>query len=61
MASVVDLIRMADASHAAGSRFFLPALYAVLDARRLGPNRVLAHDTPEGEAALNTWLSAQAH
>ena len=58
VASVLDLIRMADASHATGGRFFLPALYAVLDARRLGPNQVLAHDSPEGQAALDAWLTA---
>jgi hypothetical protein len=52
---------MADASRAAGGRFFLPALYAVLDARRLGPNGVLVRDTPEGEAALNACPSTQAN
>jgi hypothetical protein len=61
VASVVDPIRMADASHAAGGRLFLSALYAVLDARRLGPNCVLEHDTREGEAALNAWLSPRAN
>ena len=59
VASVLDLIRMADASHATGGRFFLPALYAVLDARRLGPQEVLAHDSPQGQAALEAWLTAQ--
>jgi hypothetical protein len=39
VASVLDLIRMAEASHATGGRCFLPALDAVLDARRLRPNR----------------------
>lgn len=60
VASVLDLIRMADASQATGGRFFLPALYAVLDARRVGPPRVLAHDSPEGQEALQAWLSTQA-
>lgn len=60
VAGVRDLIRIADASHATGGRFFLPALYAVLSARRLGPHRVLAHDSPQGQAALDAWLSAQA-
>lgn len=61
VASVLDLIRMADASQATGGRFFVPALYAVLDARRLGPNRVLAYDSREGQEALQAWLTAQAN
>ena len=60
VAGVRDLIRIADASHATGGRYVLPALYAVLAARRLGPHRTLAHDSPQGRAALDAWLTAQA-
>ncbi len=60
VASVHDLIVMADASAATGARGFLPALYAVLDARRAGPPRRLAYDSPEGQAVLAGWLSSTA-
>ncbi len=60
VASVHDLIVMAEASAATGARGFLPALYAVLDARRAGPARQLPYDSPEGQAVLAEWLSSTA-
>ncbi len=60
VASVHDLIVMAEASANTGARGFLPALYAVLDARRGGPPRQLTYDSPEGQAVLAEWLSSTA-
>ncbi|MGI8412386.1 MAG: helix-turn-helix domain-containing protein [Solirubrobacteraceae bacterium] len=60
VASVHDLIVMAEASPITGAPGFIPALYAVLDARRAGPPRRLAYDSPEGQAALAGWLSSTA-
>ncbi len=60
VASVHDLIVMAEASANTGARDFIPALYAVLDARRGGPPRQLAYDSPEGQAAVAGWLSGTA-
>ncbi len=60
VASVHDLIVMAEASAETGAQGFLPALYAVLDARRGGPPRRLAYESPEGQAALAGWLSSTA-
>ncbi len=60
VASVHDLIVMAEASPITGAPGFIPALYAVLDARHAGPPRRLAYDSPEGQAALAGWLSSTA-
>ncbi len=60
VANVHDLIVMAEASAITGARGFLPALYAVLDARRAGPPRQLAYDSPEGQTVLAEWLSSTA-
>ncbi len=60
VASVHDLIVMAEASANTGAQGFVVALYAVLDARRAGPPRQLAYDSPEGQAALAGWLSGSA-
>lgn len=60
VASVRDLIVMAEASRDVGARRFLTALYAVLEARRAGPPRHLERDSPEAHAALERWLTRTA-
>lgn len=52
VASVHDLIVMAEASRDVGDRRFLTALYAVLEARRWPPPRRLEYNSPEAQAAL---------
>lgn len=60
VASVHDLIVMAEASANTGAQGFVVALYAVLDALRAGPPRQLDYDSPEGQAAVAGWLSGTA-
>ncbi len=48
VASVHDLIVMAEASANTGAQGFIPALYAVLDARRAGPPRQRPTTAPRG-------------
>jgi transcriptional regulator with XRE-family HTH domain len=62
VASLVDLLRMADAGRAAGTGIFLPALWTTLEVtrKRAGVERTACGDPGAAAELLDAWLNRQS-
>jgi transcriptional regulator with XRE-family HTH domain len=62
VASLVDLLRMADAGRAAGTGIFLPALWRTLEItrKRAGVKRTAGGDPGAAAELLDAWLNRQS-